>query len=233
VLPEDLSLEAISQVVNAGQYDASSIGPLVTNVFDRLASLLPEGLGTSDSEEAFGIPNFVERLADGFQQGLGLSADEAQQLAQQVADGIQGAIDENKESSESSSDGADSSGSDVLGDNPDAPGSGSSASGKTQEAQGAPRIPTTAEEAISEPPEAAAVYLGLAYGTMAALSYALQAAVALAAAGEAVLASWWQRVANLVSQFGASGQRSSTLSQTTSQLATEIPFTQTAARHSQ
>jgi hypothetical protein len=94
VLPEDMSLEALSQFVNAGQYDASSIGPLATEVFDRLASLLPEGLGTSDSDEQFGVPNFVERLADGFQQGLGLSADEARGLAQQVADGIQGAIDE-------------------------------------------------------------------------------------------------------------------------------------------
>jgi hypothetical protein len=66
---------------------------------------------------------------------------------------------------------------------------------------------------------------------MAALSYALEAAVAAASAGEAALASWWQRVANLLGQLGASGQGSSTLSQTASQLATEIQFTQTAARH--
>jgi hypothetical protein len=94
VLPEDMSLEALSQFVNREQYDASSIGPLVTEVFDRLASLLSEGLGTSNSNEQFGVPDFVERLADGFQQGLGLSADEARGLAEQVADGIQGAIDE-------------------------------------------------------------------------------------------------------------------------------------------
>jgi filamentous hemagglutinin len=73
-------------------------------VFDRLASLLSEGLGTSDSNEAFGIPDFVDRLADGFQQGLGRSADEARGLAQQVADGIQVAIDE-KEHTPTNSDG--------------------------------------------------------------------------------------------------------------------------------
>jgi hypothetical protein len=102
-------VEALSQFVNAGQYDASSIGPLATEVFDRLTSLLPEGLGTSDSSEAFGVPNFVERLADGFQQGLRLSADEARGLAEQVADGIQGAIDENKLNADSSAERADSS----------------------------------------------------------------------------------------------------------------------------
>jgi hypothetical protein len=102
VLPEDMSLEALSQFVNAGQYDASSIGPLVTEVFDRLASLLSDQMGTSDSDEQFGVPNFVERLADGFQQGLGLSADEARGLAQQVADGIQGAIDEKSQGDDTS-----------------------------------------------------------------------------------------------------------------------------------
>jgi hypothetical protein len=127
VLPEDMSLEALSQFVNAGQYDASSIGPLVTEVFDRLASLLPEGLGTSDSKEAFGVPDFVERLADGFQQGLGLSADEARGLAQQVADGIQGAIDENR-------DNPDPSESDVSGNDVDASPSDSGASGNGQDA---------------------------------------------------------------------------------------------------
>jgi hypothetical protein len=189
VLPEDMSLEALSDFINREQYDASSIGPLASEVFDRLASLLPEGLGTSDSDEQFGVPNFVDRLADGFQQSLGLSADEAQQLAQQVADGIQGAIDENKESSESSSDGADSSGSDVLGDNPDAAGSGSSASGKNQEAQGAPRLPTTAEEAARSDIQEFAVNLVLAAGFMAAFEYAVAAAAAAIAAGEAAAAN--------------------------------------------
>jgi hypothetical protein len=135
VLPENLSLEALSQFVNAGQYDASSIGPLATEVFDRLASLLPEGLGTSDSNETFGIPDFVDRLADGFQQGLGLSADEAQQLAQQVADGVQGAIDENKESAESSSGGADSSGTAIPSEGVDASPSITGDSGKTVDPQ--------------------------------------------------------------------------------------------------
>jgi hypothetical protein len=205
VLPEDLSLEALSQFVNSGQYDASTIGPLATEVFDRLTSLLPEGLGTSDSNETFGVPNFVERLADGFQQGLGLSADEAQQIAQQVADGIQGAIDENKENTESSSDGADSSGSDVLGDNPDARGSGSSASGKNQESQGAPRIPTAAEEAARSDIQEFAVNLVLAAGVMAAFEYAVAAGAAALASGEAALAAWWQRVANLVQTGKAVG----------------------------